>query len=264
MGIWKVKVKKGQKSLDAISSHVKGYCNNGRDFIVDHKRDTHGIIHMGKWTVVTRSVSKIKFSIKKSEIVSLFSRVTKSVNKHIVENDFFIEEIKQIHTSSKIDRIKYAEMKEGEIFFYVDVNHCFWRIAYLFGYLTPRLYNEVLQKDKFKTYRNMALACIVAPRSRDYYINGVKIITITEDKTLHKRIYDNIRYASYNLMGDIFEYTKEYCIGYRTDGIMIKTIEAVEAVKDILSENNLDFTVVECKKVNDKEFIFGEKGIKKI
>ena len=113
------------------------------------------------------------------------------------------------------------------------------------------MYESILEKPHLKTYRNMALACIVAPASRDYYINGEKVLEIEEDKNLHRLIYDNIRFTCYNLMGDIASVVgEEYVIGYRTDGIMVLP-EKREEVISLIQEQDFMCTEKKIIKVDD-------------
>ena len=85
----------------------------------------------------------------------------------------------------------------------------------------------------------MALACIIAPIERDYYIDGEYSHSVQEVKQLHKRIYDNIRYIAYNLMGDVERTLKIKVIGYRTDGIMVFPKD-VEKVVEYFNSNNFE------------------------
>jgi hypothetical protein len=156
-------------------------------------------------------------------------------------------------------------MKIGDKFYYIDISHCYWRIAYLKNYISKKLYENVLKKPELKIYRNMALACIVAPKKRQYFKNGEMILEISEDKELWKIIYDNIRFTSYNIIGNISssEDIKKYFIAYRTDGIMV-TKPALKFVENMLKQHNLDYKVYNCVKVDDNHYYFDSKKVKKI
>ena len=256
--MWKTNNLNG-KGLD---TDIKNMCNLKRDFVVDTKRSVAQLIYRGKTIVIAKNKTPFKDGVKKSDITSLIGQVSKAVNRFILKNNFQINVIEQVHATTRMNRSKYEEMAEGEEFAYIDVKHCFWRIAFLNGYISEKLYDKVLGREDFKIYRNMALACIVASRSRAYYIKGEFVNEISEYKPHHKTIYNNIRFASYNLMGDIASYTKDNFLGYRTDGIMV-TPEAIKTVTDIIEENDLGFSVTKCTKVNNNQFVMGDKGIKK-
>ncbi len=107
----------------------------------------------------------------------------------------------------------------------------------------------------------MALACIVAESSMEYHWMcedcKMHFFEIQEDKTLHKRIYDNIRLTAYNLMGDVGRQVEKYFIGYKTDGIMVLE-GGLEKVKELFSGSNFEFTVSKCVKIDELSFMHGD------
>jgi len=245
-----------------FNGFVKELKDRKSKFIIDRKRTVSSVIMGGKFFALSRNKNHIGKDEKKTEIISLFAQVAKAVTSYIEKNEFNVEKIPQRHPSSSTNRIKYSKMKIGSEFWYVDVSHCYWRIAYLRKYITPKLYENVLKKPELKIYRNMALACIVAPRRREYYDNGKMLLEVSEERTLWKRVYDNIRFISYNLMGDISKQVEKNFIAYRTDGIMV-TKPALSKVKKLLSESGFDYTVTRCIKIDDGHYYYGKK-VKKI
>ncbi|MEM4271258.1 MAG: hypothetical protein QXO70_04160 [Candidatus Pacearchaeota archaeon] len=252
--------------LKLEQKEFKGFIKDLKDrkskFIIDTKRTVSSIIMGGKFFALSRNKNHIGKDEKKTEIISLFAQVAKSVTSHIEKNNFTVERIPQRHPSSDTNRLKYAKMKIGAEFWYVDVSHCYWRIAFLRKYITPKLYENVLKKPELKIYRNMALACIVAPRKRQYFDDGEMILEITEERGLWKMIYDNIRFTSYNLMGDISKQVEKNFIAYRTDGIMV-TKPALPKVKKMLTDAGFAYTVTRCIKIDDGHYYYGKK-VKKI
>ena len=244
-----------QKDFKGFIQDLK---NRKSKFIVDRKRTVSSLIMGGKYFALSRNKNHIAKDEKKTEIISLFAQVAKSVTKFIMSNNLEVKRISQRHPSSDTARLKYYNMKIGSEFYYVDVAHCYWRIAFLKKYITPRLYESVLKKPELKIYRNMALACIVASRSREYYDNGVKILEITEERSLFKTIYDNIRFTSYNLMGDISKEVEKNFIAYRTDGIMV-TKPALGKVQEMLKSAEFDYTVTLCRKLDNANYYHGKK-----
>ncbi len=227
-----------------------------RKFIIEGKRDVRTII-IGKKHVIHHRKRKL-LSEKKdnARITSLIGQVSKAVNNFLIKNDFQVEKVPQHFQSTGTNRRKYNRMKEGTVFYYVDISHCFWRIAFLKNYIGERLYKNVLEKPGLKLYRNMALGCIVSEKWREYYNNGKFVIKITEDRTLHQRVYDNIRFTCYNLMGYAASLTVKNCIAYRTDGIMVDKA-GLPKVKKLIRAQNYDFTVKECIKVDNLSYLSG-------
>lgn len=254
--------------LQLETKDFKGYIKELKvsksKFIIEKKRTVSSLLMGGKYFALSRNRNHIAKDENKKEIISLFAQVAKSITKFIMNSGLMIEEIHQIHPSSGTSRMKYAKMKVGAEFYYVDVAHCFWRIAFLKGYITPKLYQNILNKPELKIYRNMALACIVASRSREYVEDGVTVLEVSEERTLFKMIYNNIRFTSYNVMGGIAEEVENNFIAYRTDGIMV-TKPAVKKVGELLKEQGFDYTVTPCFKIDDGYYYFGKgKKIKKI
>jgi hypothetical protein len=245
-----------------FKGYIKDLDERKSRFIVDKKRTVSSLVIGGKYFALSRNKNEISKGEKKTEIISLIAQVSKSVTSFIIKNGLEVTKIYQKHPSSDTNRIKYSKMKVGSEFWYVDVAHCYWRISYLRNYITKRLYENVLKKPELKLYRNMALACIVASRTREYHDDGKKILEISEDKTLQKIIYDNIRFTCYNVMGEISREVYKNFIAYRTDGIMV-TKPAVNTVKKMLSEFGFDYTVVKCIKISDTQYYYGKK-IKKM
>lgn len=227
-------------------------------FIVERKRTVSSLIMGGKHFALSRNKNHITKGEKKTEIISLFAQVAKSVSNYILANNFDIEKVYQVHPSSDTNRSKYKSMKIGAEFWYVDVSHCYWRIAFLQKYISKRLYENVLKKPELKTYRNMALACIVASKSRTYHEDGKITLDITEDKALWKTVYDNIRFTSYNVMGDCATSVYKYFIAYRTDGIMV-TRPALKKVKTMLKDAGFNYTATRCIKIDENQYYFGNK-----
>jgi hypothetical protein len=235
-----------------------------RTFRIHRKRGTR-IIYMGA-SAVAISKEKRKSAIKdkelNKEVINLIANVAKNINKFIVESGFDIEEVEERHGSTWTNRELYEALEDRTKFYYIDISHCFWRISFLKGYISEYMYNSILQKPHLKTYRNMALACIKAPEEVDYYDEGVHILTISEDKSLHARVYDNIRFTSYNLMGDITSAVgAAHVVGYRTDGIMVLPDFRDDVIHEILSKD-FNCNVFEVEKVDDYYYRY-EDGTKK-
>ena len=207
--------KLNKKSLD---DYVNNMVNLKRTFIVEKKRNVRCVYYRNKAVCMNKNPNAVTDKDKKKQnqnINNLFATVHKSINRYIVEQDFDVPKVKSNNSSTWSNREMWRELEAGETFYYIDVSHCFWRIAFLNGCISERVYKNILEKPDLKVFRNMALACIIAPRVREYYINGVRVNEISEDRSLHRRVYDNIRFTAYNLMGDCRALIPEYCFGFR-------------------------------------------------
>jgi hypothetical protein len=105
-----------------------------------------------------------------------------------------------------------------------DLDHAFWRIAYVKGYISEKTYKKGLEDDKSKTVRLATLGVLGKERKYDEYVNGEFVRTVIEkkeDKAL-LLVYKDIRYTCYYMMhvlsqklGDDFESWATDCIYYR-------------------------------------------------
>lgn len=107
-----------------------------------------------------------------------------------------------------------------------DVDHAYWRIAYLQGVINEKTYKKgLLLKDK-----SLRLASLANLSSQKEYViieNGIvtnKTITMKNEPIL-KKVYDNIRYACYQIMMNMADLLAEDFICYKTDCIYYKDTE---------------------------------------
>lgn len=239
-----------------FNSQKEWLINKRKNFSIHHKRGTKMVYVKDSAVAIqkTRNSKAVKDDKLNKEIINLIANVSKNINNFCVKSNFEIESEEERHSSTWSNRDLYESLDVGTEFYYIDIAHCFWRIAYLKGYITPTMYESILGKPHLKTYRNMALACIVAPSSRDYYVHGEKILSVTEDRTLQRIIYDNIRFSCYNLMGDITTAIgQELVIGYRTDGIMVLPEAKNEVIQLIMEQ---DFHCTEKKIIKSDNYFY--------
>jgi hypothetical protein len=105
-----------------------------------------------------------------------------------------------------------------------DLNHAFWRIAYVKGYISEKTYLKGLEDDNSKTARLATLGVLGTQKSYDEYREGEFFQTIVKRKQDQSllMVYKDIRYTCYYMMyvlsqklGDDFESWATDCIYYR-------------------------------------------------
>lgn len=104
-----------------------------------------------------------------------------------------------------------------------DLNHAFWRIAFIKGYISEKTYERGLD-DKAKALRLATLSTLGTERVYDVYKDGVLVeqkIKRAKDQILLD-VYKDIRYSCYFMMhelsiilGSDFDCYKTDCIYYR-------------------------------------------------
>lgn len=244
--------------FENLKQFKKNLLNRKIPFTIEKKRNEIVFYSNGKRIAKAQSKNTISHN-KKDEnrnILNLFANVKKSINKFIIESNFDITKIDKQYDSTFTNRLLFDSLPIGTQFYYLDVKHCYWRIAYLNGYISENYYKKILENPDLKIYRNMALSCIIAPKSVEYYENGQLVNVITEDTGIYHTIYENIRFKAWNIFGSLcFEKIgKENTIGYYTDGIMVLS-NNVEIVKATLSRNKLQFRITKCIKTNDRQWL---------
>ena len=227
-------------------------------FTIEKKRNEVVFVSNGKRIAKAESKNTISHirTDESRNILSLFANVKKSINKHIIQNGLQIDRIEKIYDSTFSNRLLFDSLPIGTNFFYLDVKHCYWRIAYLNGYISENYYKKILENPDLKIYRNMALSCIIAPKSVEYYENGELVSVIEEDTSIYQAIYENIRFKAWNIFGSLcFEKIgKEKTIGYYTDGIMVLS-DDVAKVKATLTRNKLQYRMTKCIKTNNRQWM---------
>lgn len=124
-----------------------------------------------------------------------------------------------------------------------DVDHAYWRIAYMQGYISERTYLKGLQL-KNKSLRLASLANLSSAKEyriiQDGYITD-KTVVLKYDPILQK-IYNNIRYSCYEIMNTLAERLGEDFICYKTDCIYYKDSEKNRlTVQSYLDELGLEW-----------------------
>ena len=248
------------KDLEIYKSNL---CKRKKTFQIEYKRSDRHISVNGKKVAKLKQRNSISPLLKddSKKVLNLFASVKKSVNGYLVKNDFTFKKINKKYNSSFRNSILFKSMPEGSKFVYVDVKHCYWRIAFLMGYISPYFYEKIVTSPNMKLWRNMALSCIIAPRKVEYFKDGESIGVITEDTSLYEQVYENIRFYAWNIFGRLcFEKIgKEKCIGYFTDGIMVFP-EDLSKVKTSLARNKLQYRIIHCEKTSPNEYAEIESG----
>jgi len=124
-----------------------------------------------------------------------------------------------------------------------DVDHAYWRIAFLQGVINQKVYKKGLTL-KDKSLRLAALANLASNKEYQIIENGViteKTITMKQDP-LMKKVYDNIRYTCYDLMMKVADLLGDEFICYKTDCIYYKDkLENRKIVQEFLDKMSMDW-----------------------
>jgi hypothetical protein len=138
-----------------------------------------------------------------------------------------------------------------------DVDHAYWRIAYLEGIISDKTYKKGLEL-KDKALRLAALANLSSSKEYNVIKDGIvtkKTVVLKYDPILQK-VYNNIRYTCYEHMTTLANILGEDFICYKTDCIYYKdTPKNRELVQIYLDSVGLEWKqLIEANKpIKEKE-----------
>jgi hypothetical protein len=251
------------KTKQSYNIIVKNLSGNG-PFVIHKKGNRSTIIANNKTVAVYQETisSEIKNNRNHAEDIMKFTRasVTRYITKHIKEGVQKIENKSPVVYSNKE---LWRNLLVGTKFYLIDASHCYWRIAYILGYIGKGLYKKYCDDTEFKVLRNIALSILTVGLKREYYENGEKQREIECDVSDYQQVYKNIRYYTYNNSGEVKDAITDYCIAYRVDGILLLP-KGLKTAKEIFTKNKLLYKVMKCIKVDDKNYSTSDGEIKKI
>jgi hypothetical protein len=246
-----------------VSVCVENMQNNRSTFIVEGKREHRAVIHAGRVIASMRKKMTVESTdVSRSSIVSLIANVKKSFTKYIMKNNIDIEIVPQRFSATYRNGLVYSDLAVGQEFYLIDLAHAYWRIAYIMGVISKRLYDSIKDNVQLKTFRNMSLACVKAPKWRIYYVGGREWHRITEANEIYNLVYKNIRYTCYNTMGDIKTQLGNECLFYRVDGIGVMP-DYLDAVIDAMNHYQMLYTIVKCTKASNSSYTTDKGETKK-
>lgn len=200
-----------------------------------------------------------KISAEEWKLMWIYSNVSQSFSRYIKKNPKF-EVYAPIQSTVK-DQVNIGKLKPGDIFLATDINHSYWRTAYLLGYVSEKLYTKLLDKE-YKIYRNKAMACTISSTKVSKYKRGVLTEQRTEYNLPMRALYNNVRYYSYQSMQNAMLASDKGFLKYKTDCVYYLP-KYKNKVENSLKDRDVGFKTNECTYIGEGMFI--EKGeVKKL
>jgi hypothetical protein len=193
---------------------------------------------------------------------SLMKCVRSSVTRYIKSVNYQVPEIKKEYPVVFTNRLFWDSIPDNTEFYIIDAKHAYWRIAYLHGYIGKIMYLKYAENKEMKAVRNISLAILNSVHKCEYYKDSKKITEILCDTSLYSRVYNNIRYFSYNLCGRLRNALDDACFAYRTDGVFLLKPGLARA-KKIFEENNLLYKIEKCIKIDNKTYSNSDGELKR-
>ena len=169
----------------------------------------------------------------------LFNLVNDDVKKFINENPFIDLPPQQPTQFYNLDYDEGFGTITG-----TDLDHAYWRIAYVKGYISQKTYKKGLKDDDAKNIRLATLGNLGGEQKFDKYENGVFIKTVIkkrENKAM-KKVYNDIRYSCFYMMFQLSILLKDDFESWATDCIYYRdSIENRKIVHDYFEMHNMPF-----------------------
>lgn len=154
------------------------------------------------------------------------------------------------------DAARFESLDIGTKFIATDINHAYWRTAFLLGYITEKCYNRFVGPD-YKEIRNKALACLTSRKHvQDWQGEELLKEEIIEDKFLTS-VYKHIRYTTYTMLMNAGKLAGDSFLKYKTDCLYYLP-DRQPVVEAYLKSQKVGFGSIECVKVDYNLFLEGD------
>jgi hypothetical protein len=215
----------------SVDNYIKDLVSNKLSFSVRRASECTEILMDDKHIVFA---SQSNFPKKK---IYLFNNVKQQVSKWLKENVVFLPD--------EINSIKYNydyDTDEGTMCG-TDLNHAYWRIAYLYGMINEKTYISGLDTE-CKALRLATLSVLGREKKFDSYENGeIKQSYVYQKENVDlKNVFKFIRLTCFSfmkeasdLLGDDFFAWKTDCIYYR------ENLKNIKMVQDYFDQFNLTY-----------------------
>ena len=252
-----------RQRFDVILNNILAY-HPESNIVIDQKRDTRILVVDNK--KIAKTNSEINKMGKENRIepiaLGLLSSVKRSfstyLSKHLDDlipdetREYTFRAVPKLNSPIYTNRAIFNQINLKDEFFIVDLRHAYWRIAYLKGYISDKLYaaHTSNKENGTKLWRNMALACTIAHKKRIYYIDGEPILEVSEVCKPYETMYQNIRHTCYNAVGDVQRALQKQVFALRTDAVFV-TAEGLEKAKKMLYNRGFLCVVIKCVKISE-------------
>lgn len=172
----------------------------------------------------------------------LFGLVKKDFDKWLNLNPspIFLENYKPTFSSN-------SKLKPNQKKYSYDIDHAYWRVAMLNGYISENTYNHGLRlkndNDNMKQLYCMALSVQGSSKTLDGYIGEKKTGNklVIEKNPIHRLIYNDIRNRTYQIMDELAYMLGNDFLNYNVDCITFKNQKNEKIVSEYLKSQKLTF-----------------------
>ena len=215
----------------SVDTYIKDLVSKKLSFSVRRASECTEILMDDKHIVFA---SQSNFPKKK---IYLFNNVKQQVTKWLKENVVFLPE--------EINSIKYNydyDTDEGTMCG-TDLNHAYWRIAYLYGMINEKTYIAGLDTD-CKALRLATLSVLGREKKFDNYEKGeIKESYVYQKENVDlKNVFKFIRLTCFSFMKEASELVGDDFFAWKTDCIYYReNLKNIKMVQDYFDQYNLTY-----------------------
>ena len=215
----------------SVDNYIKDLVSNKLSFSVRRASECTEILMDDKHIVFA---SQTNFPKKK---IYLFNNVKQQVTKWLNTNDVYLPE--------NLSSIKYNydyDTDEGTMCG-TDLNHAYWRIAYLYGMINEKTYIGGLDTD-CKALRLATLSVLGRQKKFDNYEKGeIKETYIYQKENVDlKNAFKFIRLTCWSIMKEVSELLGDDFYAWKTDCIYYReSLSNIKAVQDYFDKLDLTY-----------------------
>ena len=239
-------------SVDKYAGYLKAYEKSKSDFSVVSYGSTKKIVY-GSNTFLFSGVK----GEKKPLGVHLISLVKKDIDKLVLEGHKILKIPEKKPHLTFIHHRHLEYYGEGEEALAIDINHCYWRTAFLLGFISEETYKKGIDKPEYKDGRLIAIGTLGKILTVRKYKAGIKVEEYLDDSDYLK--YGGFFWAVivriHNMMLELYSVLKEDFLMFLTDCVVIDPRRKNDALRVMekhgygTKEYRLVFTDITEKKV---------------
>ena len=215
----------------SVDNYIKDLVSNKLSFSVRRASECTEILMDDKHIVFA---SQTNFPKKK---IYLFNNVKQQVTKWVNTNDVYLPE--------ELNSIRYNydyDTDEGTMCG-TDLNHAYWRIAYLYGMINEKTYISGLDTE-CKALRLATLSVLGREKKFDSYEKGEKkeSYVYQQENVDLKNVFKFIRLTCFTFMKEASELVGDDFFAWKTDCIYYReNLKNIKLVQDYFDKYNLTY-----------------------
>ncbi len=199
--------------------------------------------------------------ISKNQFNAFLGAFNKQLYKRFLDNpELYDLKIDFKGVSREKNYPEWECLNDGDYFYNLDLKSAYWQVANKLGYLNDKMFNTYFTSDEYKMAKRV---CISFLARKNYMVYYPKDLTIEQefkiycDTSVLKGVYQNIRHYLYSTMVNCLKNDLKW-LEYNIDGVTVCS-ESLNETKSYFEQLGLEYKITECRKVNDKEYLYGSK-----